>query len=570
MSRPGRLVGAAAAAIALGVVVAVGSPAAGSASSGGTTSAPPVVPDAPADPQPEPPPGPAGVALEPAFDELPDDRPNIVVIMTDDMREDELRWMPNVQRLIEDRGVRFVNSFSPYPLCCPARASFLTGQYTHNHEVWSNSSKYGFRALKDRSTVATDLADAGYRTAFLGKYLNGYGTSPAPDGSAEDSFHYVPPGWHDWRGSVNDLYAAGTPEAGGTYSYFDTTLNDNGVLRGNGGVYQTRMFGAETEDMLYDLSRSPSPFFLWASYVAPHAGGPVEPDDPEPVLRDNGREHALTTPARPADVKGALDAQLDGPLGAVREGDLSDKPVFLRNSPTLNDAEVEALTEVTRQRAESLYVVDQEVARTVEVLERLGELDDTVLVFTSDNGYFLGEHGMLQTKRMPYQSALRVPTIMAGPGIPEGEVRRDPFLTNDFAPTFLELAGARTSRVMDGVSMLDVARGGDRGWTRAVLTESGPRNLRSGEPPALERYPAGPSSLRFSQGIRTPRFLYVEHATRERELYDLRADPLELTNIVDRPRMRRTVLDLASTLESLRTCAGPSCTRSMPPALRTP
>jgi arylsulfatase A-like enzyme len=213
-------------------------------------------------------------------------------------------------------------------------------------------------------------------------------------------------------------------------------------------------------------------------------------------------------------------------------------------------------------------VVDQEVERTVAVLERLGELENTVLVFTSDNGYFLGEHGWLQTKRMAYQPGLRVPTLVAGPGIPAGEERGDPFLTTDFAPTFLDLAGVRTSRVMDGVSMLDVAREGDRGWSRPVLTEAGPRTLASGAPPAIDRHPEGPSSLRFSQGLRTRRYLYVEHATDERELYDLRKDPLELTSVVDRPEMRGLVRTLARVLEELRMCSGASCDRPLPPHLR--
>jgi N-acetylglucosamine-6-sulfatase len=563
VSRTGRLVATAVAAVLLGVAILAGSPAQrGSAvpASVGTTDASAVVP--------EPRTAPDGVSLEPTLEPLPDDRPNIVVVMTDDMREDELTWMPNVQRLIEDRGVRFVNSFSPFPLCCPARASFLTGQYTHNHEVWQNSLEYGFGALEDTSTVATDLAAAGYRTAFLGKYLNGYGMQAPPDGSADDSVHYVPPGWHDWRGSVSGIFGLGTAEAGGTYSYFDTTLNVNGRLRGNPRVYQSRLFGAETEDMLHQLARSPRPFFLWASYVAPHAGGPIEPEDPEPVLRSNGNRREITTPARPRDAKGVLDERISGPLGAVPEPDMSDKPVFMRGHPLLNDAEVEALTEVTRQRAEALHVVDQEVARTVAALERLGELENTVLVFTSDNGYFLGEHGWLETKRMAYQSGLRVPTIMAGPGLPAGAVRHDPFLTTDFAPTFLDLARTRTSRVMDGVSMLDVARRGDRGWTRPVLTEAGPRTLASGKPPPIERHPQGPSSLRFSQGLRTPRYLYVEHATDERELYDLRADPLELTSVVDEPRRQPVVRQLAEVLESLRMCAGASCNRPLPASLR--
>ncbi|HSE09730.1 MAG TPA: sulfatase [Nocardioidaceae bacterium] len=569
LTSPGRSLAVVVAAVALAIPVGTGASVVDGPAR--TPAAPPVVPVSATSSQPpdSDEPDPAAPTPGSATDGLPGDRPNIVVIMADDMREDELAWMPNVQHLIGDRGVRFVNSFSPYSLCCPARASFITGQYTHNHEVWSNSKKYGFGALDDTSTLATDLSAAGYRTAFLGKYLNGYGTSPAPDGSSEDSFHYVPPGWHDWRGSINDLYDAGTPEAGGTYSYFDTTLNVNGTLRGYPGAYQTRMFGLESRDMLEQLTRSPRPFFLWVSYVAPHAGGPVEDDDPRWVQRSNGRRAQVTTPARPRDVKGMFDAQITRSLGAVPEPDLSDKPEFMRDYPTLNDAEVEALTEVTRQRAESLYVVDQEVGRTVEALEQSGELDNTLVVFTSDNGYFLGEHGMLQTKRLPYQSSLRVPTLMAGPGIPEGEVREDPVLTTDFAPTFLELAGARTERVMDGASLLAAARNGDQGWSRAVFTEAGPRNLKDQEP-ALEVYPEGPSPLRFSQGVRTPRYLYVEHATGDRELYDLRTDPDELESVVERPEMRRVASQLAAVLDRLRMCEGESCRVPLPAALRQP
>lgn len=144
----------------------------------------------------------AGTPVPPFREGIPGSRPNIVVVMADDMRADELRFMPRTRALLGGEGVAFDHSFSPYPLCCPARASFLSGQYTHNHGVWSNRPPYGFAAFDDSRTVATLLTDAGYRTAFVGKYLNGYGTTPPPDGSASDSLSYVPPGWADWRGAV--------------------------------------------------------------------------------------------------------------------------------------------------------------------------------------------------------------------------------------------------------------------------------------------------------------------------------------------------------------------------------
>jgi arylsulfatase A-like enzyme len=499
--------------------------------------------------------------------QMPGDRPNIVVIMTDDMRDDELQWMPNVQRLIADRGVRFVNSFSPFPLCCPARASFITGQYTHNHGVWSNAPEFSISALDESSTIATDLAMAGYQTAFVGKYLNGYGMEWGPP-EGGDFLRYIPPGWHDWRGSITALYAPGTPEAGGTYDYFSTTLNRNGSLRGHRGLYQTRVFGHETADLVHGLARSPRPFFLWSSFVAPHTGGPNEPDDPEPVTREDGQKARISTPARPRDVKGLLDDHIDAPPDAVRQDDVTTKPGYLHQAPPLNQAETDALTVLTRQRAESLLVVDEEVERIVASLEATGELDRTVLVFLSDNGYLIGEHGALQKKRRHYEAAIRIPLLIAGPGIPEGEVRGDPFLITDLVPTFLELAGSRSPRVLDGVSMLDVAREGDQGWTRPILTETGPKEGKSSGPAPLEVHPGGPSSLRYSQGVRIPRFLYVEHATRERELYDVRRDPRQLTNLVDRPAMADVVSQLAQVLDRLRTCSGESCNEPLPPALQ--
>ena len=584
LSSPARHLAIALAAVAAAVTVGVGSPvsardAAGDGPARGTTVARTAVhtePNAtggavatPYSPGDDEGPG-SGEVTQSLTDGMPGDRPNILFILTDDMRADELQFMPNVRRLIEHRGVNFVNSFSPYPLCCPARASLLSGKYTHNHGVWTNGAAYGFRAFHDRSTVATDLTAAGYQTAFLGKYLNGYGTEPPPDGSADDSYHYVPPGWQDWRGSVNQIFGLGTPEAGGTYSYFDTTLNVNGKLEGHPGEYQTRMFGNETDDMLQGLARSPRPFFLWLSFVAPHAGGPIEPDDPRSVVRSDGRRAEISSPARPRDVKGLFDKQIPRSLGAVPERDLSDKPSFMRSSPTLDRDEVWALTSVSRQRAESLYVVDQQVARIAKMLEEAGEFDNTIFVFSSDNGYFLGEHGMLETKRLPYESGLRVPTLMAGPGIPEGRKRHDPFLSIDFAPTFLDIAGARTRRVMDGVSMYDVARNGDRGWTRPVFAEAGPRHLSGGREPKLEIYPEGPSSLRFTQAVRTPRYLYVEHATGDKELYDLSTDPLELNSIVDEPGMAPVVRELAAVLGRLRMCQGAACTTPLPDDLQGP
>ena len=497
------------------------------------------------------------------------DRPNVLVIMTDDARDDDLRFMPHVRRLIGDRGVRFTNTFSPQPLCCPARASFLTGEYSHNHHVWSHAPPYGFQALHDESTLPVWLNDAGYDTFFLGKYLNGYGIQKLRDG--EPSLRYVPPGWTDWRASVDGGAEAEPGMDGGTYRYFDTTLNDNGRLTPHQGVYQTTMLGQLTRDELRRQVSSPNPFFTWVSYVAPHHGGPVEADDPAPALRSDGTTQVFRNPARPRRVWGRFDRQIPHAPGYEGEADVRDKPFFIRGLPRLTPAEQLGVRADARQRAEALSLVDRQVQLTMRTLRQTGELDNTYVVFTSDNGYFLGEHRMRQGKILPYEPSLRVPLMVRGPGIPAGQVRTDPFTMIDLAPTILAAGGVQGPRTIDGVSLLDVAKHGDRGWTRGILTETGPR-LVSQEAEESDNFlvnTSGPSPLRFSQGVRTGDFLYVEHASRERELYDLRSDPREVTNLVDRPGVRRVVRRLAHELDVLRNCRGPGCRQPLPVSLRT-
>ena len=182
-----------------------------------------------------------------------------------------------------------------------------------------------------------------------------------------------------------------------------------------------------------------------------------------------------------------------------------------------------------------------------------------------------GEHRRRQGKILPYDPSLRVPLVVRGPGIPAGETRTDPFLMIDFVPTILDAAGVRIPRSLDGVSMLDVARNGDRGWRRPVMTETGPRDLSEGgrlEPFPMERR-NGPSSLQFSQGVRTGRYLYIEHASREKELYDMQLDPQQTVNVVDRPDYRRLRRTLARVLDRLRTCQGAECSAPLPRRLWT-
>lgn len=504
-----------------------------------------------------------------------DARPNLLVLMTDDMRADDLRFMPQTRRLLgadAEAGATFVNALAPHPLCCPARASFLNGRYTHNHGVWSHKEPFGFRVLDDAETLPVWLQRAGYATAFTGKYLNGYGSQRLLSGGP--STRYVPPGWTDWRAAVGHRGIDEPWLAGSPYRYFDTTLNVGGVLEPHPGEYQTHLLGGVAREMVREAARSPQPFFAHVSFTAPHTGGPDEPDDPVRVDAAPGMRSRLGTPARPSYVHGRFDAEITGIPGRAREPGIVGKPVFLSGRPPMTQAEVAGLLEVRRQRAEALAVVDEEVGAIMATLAATGQLDDTIVLFTSDNGYFLGEHRMRTGKTLAYDPSLRVPLLVRGPGVAPG-VRRDPFLTVDVAPTLLAAAGVRPPEVVDGVSLLGVLRDGDRGWTRPVLTESGPRRLaplvRRGllpEGSVLDR-PHGPSPLRFSQGVRTERYLYVEHASDERELYDLVRDPGQLDNVVADESRAGVVRRLAAVLDRLRTCSGEGCARPLPPSLRT-
>ncbi|HYJ68631.1 MAG TPA: sulfatase [Nocardioidaceae bacterium] len=503
-------------------------------------------------------PGPAPAA------EAPQGRPNIVMIMADDMRKGDLRWMPKTRRLLGGEGARFTNSFASYPLCCPARASFLTGQYTHNHHVWSHRPPYGFTSFDDDRTLPVWLRRSGYKTLFLGKYLNGYGRQPLANGNP--SVRYVPPGWSQWRGSIDGGLSKNNPKDGNTYRYRDMTLNVNGTLKPHQGQYSTRLIGQQSTDLIKRYAPKAAPFFLYASYVAPHAGRPIESDDPRGVLRNDGKITHIKTPAVPSSVRGRFNAQIPKAEGLPSERDVSDKPAFIRNLPRINKREASAMREAARQRAEAVWVLDSQVSRTIKALSAAGELGNTLVMFTSDNGYFQGEHRMRQGKTLPYEPSLRTPLLMRGPGIPHGVNRPSPFLTIDFAPTILDAAGANLRKSIDGQPLLGVARHGGGGWKRPVLTETGPRSTITGAAesrPPLKLGSTTRDDKPYSVGVRTRRYLYVEHLSGEKELYDMRTDPAQVRSVVDRPAYNRDQQQLARILSDLRHCAGAGCRRHL-------
>jgi N-acetylglucosamine-6-sulfatase len=483
-------------------------------------------------------------------------RPNIVVVMADDMRVDELRFAPRLRRVVAAHGLSFENSFAPYPLCCPDRASFLTGQYAHNHRVLWTDKPYGYAAFDDSRTLGTALKTAGYRTGFVGKYLNGYGYMRSRV-SGMPSYRYVPRGWDDWRAAIEQVRGV----HGGTYNYWDIPFDVNGrVDNSHRGEYSSAVIGRTSAAMAHRFGRSTRPFFMYVNYVAPHIGGPERGDPPRRFHDRSGRQWGYDTPGRPRWVRGRFDAPVRRGAGMPRgggpaEGDISDKPRFFRRIPEPTRRERVLMRDVTRQRAESVYVMDRNIAHLIGVLRRSGEWSNTVFMFLSDNGYFLGEHRVRTGKTRAHEPSLRVPFLVTGPGMRSPGRRYDPISVVDVAATILDLADARPPRPADGASRLPTMRRGDRGWTTAVVTE----HAIPGRLPHVDGF----TDRRTMIGIRTARFSLMVNRRETDELYDLAQDPLENQNVFGDVSYRPVRRALLQQWNALRNCAGQSCQAPM-------
>ncbi|MGO4254975.1 sulfatase-like hydrolase/transferase [Marmoricola sp. RAF53] len=491
-------------------------------------------------------------------------KPNVLVVMLDDMRSDEMRFAPNARKYVRSRGLDFRNSFSPYPLCCPARASFLLGKYAHNHRVLYHEAPYGFGALDDHLTVAGRMQAAGYQTALVGKYLNKYGDQKSRV-TGRASQHYVPAGWTDWMVGLETRWPKGSGLHGNTYNYFDFTQNINGKTVMHPGKYSSNVIGTEVRGLITKYHRSSKPFFLWVTPVAPHHGGPRESDDPAPYREASGRVQKFVTPARPGWVKGRFDKQVTHafgqPVHGPAEADVRDKPRNISRLAETTPTEKRRLRDTERQRAESIYAWDVEFGKIVQRLKDTGEYANTVIMFTSDNGYYLGEHRQRLGKIKAHEPVLHVPLAVAGPGIGAG-ARYTPVTTFDLTATILDLGGAQPLPAMDGASQAGVLRGPDRDWDTAVVTEGLLPDLRRKSGTGV---PAGFTT----SGLRTGRYKLIRYSTGEAELYDLFRDPNELTSVWKDPAYAGVRAQLTALWAKYRSCAGAACRAELPKDLRT-
>ena len=440
---------------------------------------------------------------------------NVLVLLTDDQTIESMRVMAGVRAELGASGTTFEQSFVSNPLCCPSRATLYTGQYAHNHGVIGNRPPEGGYGRLDKSEwLPVWLQRAGYHTVHIGKFMNRYGMDSPPT--------EVPPGWNEWYTSVDPS----------TYSFTEYQLNENGVVSSGHG-YSTDEYTERAVDAVERLAPSADPFFLSVAYLAPHSGRPAESDDPA----------GLATPMPSPRHRDAFAAEALPLSPAFDEADVSDKPSFVRRLPRLSAERTAAIREMYQQELESLLAVDEGVVRVVDALRSAGELENTLIVFTSDNGFFHGEHRVPYGKVMVYEPSIRVPLVLRGPGVPAGERRRQLVTNADLAPTILEAAGAAPAgRVPDGRSLFPLLRDRGLAWGRELLVEGAP----------------GFRAVAYA-ALRNDRFVYAEHDNGERELYDLRRDPHQLENAIGLRRYAAVEARLAERLAALHACAGRGC-----------
>ena len=437
--------------------------------------------------------------------EAPAAQPNIVFVLADDLDYVSAHEMPNLRSLLAEEGTSFENAFVSFSLCCPSRATILTGQYAHSSGVRGNKPPDGgFEVFRDEGleedTIATRLQEVGYETAFFGKYLNGY--------PADDPTH-VPPGWDEWYGKLKEQ------------KLYDYEINENGEEVSYGSEEEdffTDVLSGQAADFVRRAAPEEEPFFAYVAPTAPH--GPATPAE-----RHEGAFAGAEAPKPPS----------------FNEEDVSDKPSWRQETERFSEEEVSEIDAYHQQRLESMLAVDEMVGSLVEELKAAGELDNTYIVFTSDNGWLSGEHRMKEGKDRAYEESARVPLFVRGSGVPAGSEVDELALNTDFAPTFAELAGVEYGEEADGRSLAPLLRGENPPWRSSILLEG---FVGKGD--------------RVYGAVRTKDHKYVEYGNGERELYDLQNDPYELDSLHESANAS-LLEDLKAKLEALRSCSGDGC-----------
>jgi len=436
---------------------------------------------------------------------LKDQRPNIILILTDDQPYYMTDYMPTVKNELITKGVQFQYGFDTTPLCCPSRTSILTGQYAHNHQILTNGLPNGGATLfKDRPNLGNWMQAAGYYTGYLGKFLNNY-NDVTPKG-------HVIPGWNQW-----DVFL----DKSGYEFFYNYSISENGKkvrYPKSKANFSADILSQKAVNFIRDAEDKP--FFLFLAYDNPHSPYLSAPRHADTFRTGSSMEWI---PYRPPN---------------FNEPDISDKPAYVHNLVPYTQGKMDA---TYKQLERSLLSVDDGVASILNALKKTGLSDNTIIVYMSDNGLTLGEHRFGPDKDCPYEECIRVPFVVYGPKYFSPRLDTTHMVANiDLAPTFAELAGAKIPTHVDGISLVPVLKDSAAPWRHDLL---------------LEHWPAvdgvGATIPQFSC-VRTAQWKYVEYTTGEHELYNLQTDPFELTNVYNSPENKNIIAALKQQLEILK------------------
>ena len=473
------------------------------------------------------------------------EKPNIIFLLTDDqdVTANSLDYMPKLNRLLRKQGMEFVNYFVPTGLCCPSRATIISGQFCHNTKIWDNGDlnnqtymSGGFKKAMSEGlethTIATQLKAAGYETFLIGKYLNGYSDSQAS---------HVPPGWDHWFGMTDT-------------AYFGPHFSNSGtLLKLAKDVYQTDFIGAQALKML-EKRDAKKPFFIYIAPFAPHA-----PSLPAP--RHANLFPNITAPRNPS----------YNPSDEIQK----QKPSWIKHLPPLTETQLGNIDAFYQRRLQALQAVDELLENITLFLEKESVQDNTYLFYMGDNGQHLGDYRLPAGKRQAYDTDIRVPFLARGPGI-EGGVRVTQVVQSiDLLPTWIDLAGGELPPYEpDGKSIVPLLKGSSPAQPSVNNFRSvGLAEMYGGSGNMGDVYKgmAGFERNRFwnntYQAIRVingsdwaanANWLYAEWCTGEKEFYNVSSDPHEIYNIID--QLDASLVDkLSALVEAYGKCAGTSC-----------
>jgi arylsulfatase A-like enzyme len=496
------------------------------------------------------------VTLLPALQTHAANQPNIVFILTDDLDLAEIQFMPKLKSLLIDQGTSFNNYFVSVSLCCPSRSTTIRGQYSHNTGVETNGGGNGgfetaYRLGIESSTIATWLENGGYRTGLFGKYLNGYPNTA--------SNTYIPAGWNEWNSAVK----------GNPYSEYNYTLNSDAKLVSYGKKpedYGTDVYTKQLTDFIQKSEQDKKPFFTYLAVYAPH-----QPATPAPRYAD--LFPGAQAPRTPN----------------YNEPDVTDKPVYIANLPQMRPAVQKRVDELYRKRLQSLQAVDDSIESIYNTLKATGQLDNTYIIFTSDNGFHLGNHRMPAGKQTAYEEDIHLPLIVRGPNVGAGKTIDQITGNIDLAPTMASMAGVTPGDFVDGRSFLPALLGTGQNTPRtgylvehfnvgpAPSTQATP-DPDTQEPNDIDQSPDDSDATavatqspilapdKKAKGFEIPEFhglrglgyVYIEYVTGEKEFYDITKDPYELHNLASKldPDTAKALSDRVAALVK---CKADSC-----------